>query len=103
MTGNELLQSCKERVRTSQSKAVTQSNACSGYIDGALDAYRMVRSGLGYLTKYPEGNVCVSAGVSDSQRVDILIRFMEEHPEQLHLDGSELVIDAFLKVFPCHK
>jgi hypothetical protein len=101
-TGNELLQSCKESVRAGQSNAAVQSSACSGYIDGAIDAYSMVRSGLGYDTKYPEGNICVPADLTPGQKIHLLIKFME-HPEQLHLDGSELVIDAFLKAFPCHK
>lgn len=102
-TGNELLQSCKDSVKSRQNAAEIQSTACSGYIDGAIDAYNMVRSGLGYDTKYPEGNICIPADTPASQKVHMLIKFMEEHPEQLHLDGSELVIDAFLKAFPCHK
>lgn len=102
-TGNELLQSCNESLKISQNNAALMSTACSGYIEGAIDAYNMVRSGLGYDTKYPEGNICIPADAAASRKVHILIKFMEEHPEQLHLDGSELVIDAFLKAFPCHK
>jgi len=102
-TGNELLQSCKESVKASQANTSTQTSACSGYIDGAIDAYSMVRSGLGYDTKYPEGNICVPENATTSQKVRLAIKFMEEHPEQLHLDGSELIIDAFLKAFPCHR
>jgi len=47
--------------------------------------------------------VCPSEGVTLAQAVRIVLKFLQDHPERLHLRGSELAEDALSKAFPCSR
>jgi hypothetical protein len=41
------------------------------------------------------------AGVNEARMVRIIVRYLETHPELLHLYDADLVIEAFRAAFPC--
>ena len=45
--------------------------------------------------------VCVPDGGTLAQIVRAVVRYLEQHPEQLHVDPSFLVLPAMMEAFPC--
>lgn len=69
------------------------SGICSGYIIGTLDTVE----GLLEDKKL----ACVPPGVTKGQVRDIVIKYIEQHPEYRHFVGMNLVVLAVGSAFPC--
>ena len=65
---------------------------CVGYIKGVSDT----SDGKSW-----EGYPYCIGGVITGQLQKIVIKYMNEHPEDLHLAAYALVQNAFLAAFPC--
>ena len=46
---------------------------------------------------------CVPDGVTKAQTVLVVRKYLKDHPEDLHLDASYLVIKAIQAAWPCKK
>ena len=82
--GNELLAWCE-----------ADNDACPGYIMGIDDshtAYLQVDS--------MEPKFCIPEGVRANQLVKIAVKFLNDHPEDLHYPASIQVITALFEAFP---
>ena len=90
LSGNELLQYC-------ESNENGPLNTCYGYIAGAND-YQQAMAGWGYLDK---PYYCASEGVATGQLVKVVTKYLNEHPENLHLVAGSLVANAMYYAFPC--
>jgi hypothetical protein len=44
---------------------------------------------------------CKPNGVGTEQAVRIIVKYLDQHPEQLGLDFRGLVLDAFRQAWPC--
>ena len=109
--GNRLLALCRDSIRMEDAGGVGHSiqgayNAakCEGFIDGMLDMYAEVVSRgrapislLFCLPPQPQGGY----GIQILQARRIVVRYLEVHPERLHLPQRQLVIEAFREAFPC--
>lgn len=62
-----------------------------GYIEGILDLFFGVEK------------ICPPIGIDADQVVSIVGKYLLQHPEELHLNASELVITSLIEVFPCKK
>ena len=49
------------------------------------------------------GVVCLPKGVTTGQGLKVLIKYMEDHPEELHDRTAELAFRAFVKAWPCSR
>jgi len=93
MSGLELLNYCK-------SDEAAGRTFCKGYIIGVLEA------GLFIPLKNNTETMpfCTPLdGMKPSQLQMIVLKYFEDHPEKLHFESIELVIDALEKAFPCPK
>lgn len=107
-TGNDLLASCQAAVRVADNNggpAAGQFDAgwCIGWVSGAL-ALTQLHNEWTTFTQQKSTLVqfCVlDAGVSAIQAVRILVKYLKEHPEQLHEDGMGLTVAALKGSFPC--
>jgi len=83
-TGNDLLEKCR-----------TQNPMCLGYVSGVIDASQMYQSaGTNRL-------VCPPTGVTRTQVRDVVVRFLEEHPESRQRAAAVIALSAMGKAFPC--
>lgn len=73
-----------------QKTCESKSLFCDGYILGIVDA------------RYDEGTFCLAGKVDTSRIVDIVKRYLQEHPDYGHVDASVLVSDALREKFPCN-
>jgi hypothetical protein len=46
---------------------------------------------------------CIPIGVSTGQGARVVIKYLRDHPEQLHEDGPILTFNALIAAFPCTK
>jgi|SRR5271170_2702998 len=66
------------------------SGYCKGIAEGALRALKF------------SDTTCVPPGVTNGQALLVVVRYMEQHPELLHLDLAVLAADALHTAFACH-
>jgi hypothetical protein len=104
MTGVELLERCRTYQRFGETDAIRNAKTgyetgyCAGVVLGALDTYA-VYQGSGFLSAPP---FCLpTGGIQVDQGVRILVRYLEMHPERLHLQLGDLLINAMQQAFPC--
>jgi hypothetical protein len=93
-TGNTLLDACRSEERDS---------ICSGYIAGIADAIN--NSMYSILRPDKSGTnmalVCTTKRILLPQLVDVVVRFLESHPEMRHYAAASLVGAALSDAFPC--
>ena len=81
--GNELLKHCLEPMGTAE------SSYCLGYISGAADM-------LG-------DDICAPKEVNRGQMNDIVVRYLQAHPELRQRSGIDLARAALKEAFPCKR
>ena len=74
---------------------------CVGYIGGVYDAGKVLDRG----TKKRQWNggwtACVPEGVKAGQLMEVVKKWLREHPSEWHLGAGGLVAAAFDEAFPC--
>jgi hypothetical protein len=90
-TGNELLEECETPVGTAK------WIQCLGYIEGSVDSYELRPNPPNGTDK----NVCVAAGVTARQAMDIVTEYLHKYPEKRHWSADILVWNALITKFPC--
>jgi hypothetical protein len=87
--GNQILLECKE-------EGTIGYGYCVGYIASASDTAEMWAN-QGFMKKA----ICHPENVSQGQLRQIVVKFLEENPEKLHLSADSLVVTALIRAFPC--
>jgi hypothetical protein len=100
-TGNELTQFCHienafDRQAGSGAERMEdqlQDQACFGFLDAVASI----------VTREPVAGwrACFPGGVTHGQLRDIILKFLDNHPEKLHLAAASLAAHAFAEAFPC--
>lgn len=91
LSGNGLLAMC-EKYEASKSNIPAEGAACVGYIQGVVDAVSV----LDYRACFPET-------APYEQHARIVVKYLKDHPQQLHLHRFELTISALRAAFPCNE
>jgi hypothetical protein len=96
--GNTLLRQCNAAVRRMDAintgrdpgNALEQRDAeyCLGYVNGFVDA---------------DERSCPPSPVTMQQYVRVVVKYLNDHPEKLHLGRAQLVGESLGNAFPCHK
>jgi hypothetical protein len=88
-TGLALLEECEPLA------ASYEAWECHGYIEGIHDAHNTYEASTHMMPKF-----CMPKGVNSTQLVKVVVKHLNEHPEELHLTASSLVSEAFSVAFP---
>jgi hypothetical protein len=91
-TGNALKEYCSFYPQHNEAAAL-----CAGYIGGTLDMARGVDKALKLQM------ACQPKGVTGDQLIAMVIKYLADHPEQLHYDAASLIWEMYTKAFPCSK
>ena len=78
---------------------------CTSYVDRPKNASDGMCIGyvVGVMSVMEYMNVlCRPARVTHSQATLVVQKYLSDHPEMLHLNADELVIDALQEAFPCN-
>jgi hypothetical protein len=102
--GNDLLQKCNNVIRIFEEGTIeptenmlADSSFCSGMMQGMtntiifFDAFQVTQN----IVCLPEN------GISNGQAAKVVIKYLQEHPEQLHVADSGLAFLALMDAFPC--
>lgn len=84
-SGNRLYEDCR-------ASNYFNRGYCGGYVIGVVDAVE--RSGSG-------PRICVPEGATKGQLADVVLKYLEDHPERRNRDAGELVPEALHAAFPC--
>jgi hypothetical protein len=83
LSGNELYQKCT-------AEAVGKSY-CVGYVTGIADVMQISKS------------LCVPDGVTVGQMVDVIVKYLRDHPEKRHYSVAAATFNTLSQTFPCPK
>ena len=93
--GNWLLGSCQLSVQLLDHPKVPQNNLeswrdgyCRGIVRGVASVSRVV---------------CGGDNVTHSQEVRVVVKYLQDHPQQLNVEGGLLIQMALAKAFLCKK
>jgi hypothetical protein len=65
------------------------SGECAGYMWAIMDFNPAIKW------------YCAPEGVTLGQLIKVFLKYMDEHPEQLHEDASLMLLRSLRKAFPC--
>jgi hypothetical protein len=87
LSGNDLWSHCS-------GKSVFDAGLCTGYVAGIADA-------LGAGSAIFGNWACLPEGVNGEQAQDVVMRYLEQHPETRYYSAAILVAEALAQAFPC--
>ena len=90
LTGSDLLQRC-------ESASDTAYNACVGYIMGIVD----YQDTLVAWSNLDKPFFCAPGSATAGQLVKVVTKWLNEHPEELHLAASSRTANSLSRAFPC--
>lgn len=85
-SGNALAKQC------SQSSAAFERGFCYGQIHAEST-----------ILDLGENRICIPDEVTLGQKIKVVTKYLEDHPEALHLDSTLLIKNALEKAFPCKR
>ena len=88
-TGQEFLNNCR-------SEDNVLHGVCLGYVSGVIDSAPV----YAYLHD-SDPSFCTPEGVTAGQARAVVIKFLEDHPADLHLGAETLVVGAAITAWPC--
>lgn len=103
-TGVALLEQCEQSLAIKSGDATNLFGA--GYCLGTVKGMALVLAATAEYSKGDQGQkipICIplSAAQSPEQNIRIVIKYLKDHPETLHLQDTSLIINALGKAFPC--
>ena len=100
--GKMLLQDCQggdDQQETQNFAGLSQWGTCVGYIAAVVDTMSNASLTAGSVNTQ---QLCVSEHVQLSQLKDIVLRWLNDHPEKSQSAASLLVFQALKEKFPCN-
>ena len=101
--GNALLDNCKTvlnmggRTHTVKGKdAPHKIGYCRGLLRGLILSMQYYR-----VSSRKDALYCTPDDITSEQAVRVVVKYLEEHPEELHETDAILATKAFMQAFPC--
>ena len=82
-------------------KAYCHNN--SKYWQGACEGFAMAVAAFAVRAPVDSDRACIPLGVSGRQLGDIMVKYLDDYPEELHFTATSLATHAFAIAFPCPK
>jgi len=104
--GSSLLTKCSLAVRVFDGEKLSSADAidggiCIGYLWGSHDTDFMVQMLEEHEKITLMKHACPPSNASTAQIVRVVVKYLRDNPERLHLPASVLVTDAIRSSFPC--
>ena len=100
--GNELMNHCRHWQKATdrgfdEDTVGISVGMCAGLIGGYTDSMRDFANV--FTQKF---NLCIPNNAKWGQRIKVVIKYLEEHPEKLHMHYAILLLEAMSDAFPCN-
>lgn len=101
-SGNALLPGCKQVVAYEDGRTVPKG-ADGAIVDGGI--CMGLFSALAYYGGWmdPTHKFCAPDGVTQTQLMRVAIKYLDDHPEYMHVDLRASALVAMTKAFPCKR
>lgn len=104
--GNSLLRQCQDSLTFANGgnlETLIGAGECLGIIDGTVDGLAIAREfySVSLGRKLPPIICWPKQEVSKRQALHIVVKYLEEHPENLQKTDSQLITQALMNAFPC--
>lgn len=93
MTGEKLLRYCSNQENSSMDRGL-----CEGYLAGLMDTSTTLR-----YWHTANINFCPTHDLNPFFMRNDFLEWADRHPERLHMAASALLIEIFLKKYPCRR
>ncbi len=78
-------------------------HSAEAFGQGLCVGFAMAVAGLASWLPYDAPAACFMETVTLGQLRDIMVKYLDDHPEELHYSATSLAAKAFAKAFPCPK
>jgi hypothetical protein len=102
--GMSLLNACEsfEKITNERSdinlEEASDATYCAGLVSG-ISSTQII-----YSDELPKNNklkVCWPKGTNNAQNIKVVLKYLRDHPAELHLPGTLLIFKAFLEAYGC--
>lgn len=95
--GNQLLENCQKwETETKDLVEAAQSGMCMGMVQGVTDEILFMNPSM------PKNlQVCLPEKITSGQIIKIVIKYLKDNPEQLHLSEAQFIHGVLLTTYPC--
>jgi hypothetical protein len=108
-TGTDLLAACRDAVQghvadrvVRVAKQAYRAGLCDGYVFGVLAMQLNETANAARLGQPYTPSFCYTAPTFDLEPVERgIVRYLESHPERLHLGCDGLFLEAMRQAYPC--
>ncbi|WP_368736915.1 Rap1a/Tai family immunity protein [Pseudomonas nunensis] len=97
--GNELIAQCADGIKAADGGTLNDyygASFCLGLTQGVRHTMRLLNDELPPLYK-----TCFPSGITNGQGMRIVFKYLQDHPDRLHEQGSDLVYLAYKTAYPC--
>jgi len=106
--GNALLKNCNTalnaldgKISATKGEAAFCAGICFGKIGGVVDAGKIINVFAESRGRNKQDVYCVPDDISTAQATRVVVKYLEEHSEDLHLRDTALIVTALKEAFPC--
>jgi len=104
-TGTALLRECEAAttpVKSGDTYQTLQAGLCLGLVRGVMGTMKLWGTGLKFgATEKIDLHGCIPDAVEDSEAVAVVLKYLKDNPNKLHLADYLLVNKALVDGFPC--
>lgn len=93
-SGNELHKLCQSYQGANR---LPEGAGCSFYISGSAQTLIMHEDMESSVLRQP----CPGKGVTNEQIVDVVVKWLNDHPENRELPAPYIIMESLKKAFPC--
>ena len=102
MTGQQMQEKCKELIVDKPAPSF-DGGFCAGFISAAIDDESMWRASDKEQKQTHILSFCIPQNGTNGQYLQVFLKYLDEHPEELHKPANFILHEAFSKAFPCGK
>lgn len=107
MAGVGLLRDCNDAMQlfdnpgSNPTASYASAGMCMGYLRGFIAGHISTESFYQARFHFSSSLICLPKEWTTDQAVRIVVKWLNDHPERLHLNEGVLVMQAFQEAFPC--
>jgi hypothetical protein len=93
-TGTNDVEGCRAAasgIKTSDYELVFAAGLCTGIVEGLMWSLPVAANKI----------LCKPEGMTIGQELKVLVKYMDDHPEELQESTMQLATSAFIKAWPC--
>jgi hypothetical protein len=102
-TGTSLLRECKAATSPGTTDSVNnlETGLCIGLVRGVMGTMQMWKVERYTVKEQMDMHGCIPHQVEESEAIRVVLKYLNDHPDRLHLDDTILIHTALLDEYPC--